>query len=221
MLEIGVNAKFNLGINMSINISKSRFLSGWQCSKLLWYQYNRKDKIPPYTGMQLANFAQGHDVGELAKRLFPDGIEVNWGPSGYDYETGLKCTQELLAKRVPLFEAGFSAGGVHSRADILLPADHEAWDIVEVKSSTRIKDININDVAVQKYCYEKAGLIINNCYVMHVNRDYVRDGDVNPEELLFKKEITEQVESFLPSVPGLLESMQHEISLNEYVEIFV
>ena len=206
---------------MSVNISKSRFLSGLQCSKLLWYQYNKKEDIPPYKGMQVATFEQGHDVGELAKNLYPDGIEVDWGVSSYDYKSGLQSTQELLAKRVPLFEAGFSAGDVHSRADVLVPVDKGAWDIVEVKSATGVNEINIQDVAVQKYCYEKAGITIKNCYVMHVNSDYIRDGEINPYDLLIKDNITEKVECFSPAVPALLESMQNKISLCKCPEVAI
>ncbi len=206
---------------MPINISKSRFLSGIQCAKLLWYQYNKKEDIPPLSAMQDGIFDQGHEVGELAKKVFPAGIDVDWGANGYDYETGHRSTLELLERRVPLFEAGFNAGGVHSRADILVPYGDNAWDIVEVKSATGVHEININDVAVQKYCYEQAGLEINKCYLMHVNSGYIRNGDIVPEELFIKEDITEQVECFFPSVPGLLENMRKQINQDKCPSITI
>ena len=58
-------------------ISKSKFLWGSQCKKLLWYAYNAKDQIPEPEAAQQAIFDQGHEVGALAKSLYPGGIEVS------------------------------------------------------------------------------------------------------------------------------------------------
>jgi hypothetical protein len=52
-------------------ISKSKFLWGSQCKKLLWYAYNAKDQIPEPEAAQQAIFDQGHEVGALAKSLYP------------------------------------------------------------------------------------------------------------------------------------------------------
>ena len=52
-------------------ISKSKFLWGSQCKKLLWDAYNAKDQIPEPEAAQQAIFDQGHEVGALAKSLYP------------------------------------------------------------------------------------------------------------------------------------------------------
>jgi hypothetical protein len=57
-------------------VSKSKFLNGLQCRKLLWHQYNAKHLIPETGAGTQAIFDQGHEVGEWAKKLFPGGIEV-------------------------------------------------------------------------------------------------------------------------------------------------
>jgi hypothetical protein len=57
-------------------LSKSKYLSGLQCPKLLWHHYNAKDEIPKPNAATQAIFDQGYDVGALAKKLYPDGIEV-------------------------------------------------------------------------------------------------------------------------------------------------
>ena len=53
------------------SLSKSKFLWGSQCRKLLWYAYNAKDQIPLPDAAQQAIFDQGHEVGALAKALYP------------------------------------------------------------------------------------------------------------------------------------------------------
>jgi len=60
-------------------ISKSKFLWGLQCHKLLWHAYNAKHLIPGPDPQQQAVFEQGREVGELSKQLFPGGIEVAKG----------------------------------------------------------------------------------------------------------------------------------------------
>src|ERR1035441_900031 len=64
-------------------VSKSKFLWGAQCKKLLWYAYNAKDQIPEPDAAQHAIFDQGHEVGALAKALYPGGIEVSAGVTDF------------------------------------------------------------------------------------------------------------------------------------------
>ena len=105
-----------------------------------------------------------------------------------------KNAKELLSKRKVLFEAGILTGDLFSRADILKPVGKDAWDIIEVKGGTSVKDINVHDVSFQKYCYEQAGLTIRNCYLMHLNNKYIKQGDIDLKELFEIEDITEQVD---------------------------
>jgi len=43
-----------------------------------------------------------------------------------------------------LFEVRILAGKLYSRMDILSPPAEEEWDIVEVKSSSGVKDVHID-----------------------------------------------------------------------------
>ena len=72
-------------------ISKSKFLWGLQCPKLLWHAYNAKELIPQPDAATQAIFDQGHDVGGLAKRMFPDGIEI--GKGIIDLKETIRLTQ--------------------------------------------------------------------------------------------------------------------------------
>ena len=82
-------------------ISKSKYLSGLQCPKLLWSAYNAKHLFPEVDAGQQAVFDQGHDVGAFAKRMFPNGIEIDTAPT--DFEGAIRLTGEKLALRRPLF----------------------------------------------------------------------------------------------------------------------
>ena len=126
-------------------ISKSKFLWGLQCPKLIWHAYNAKHLIPEPDAQQQAVFDQGHQVGTRAKRLYPDGVEV--GENVTDLEETVRLTKEALKARRPLFEAAFTGNGGYCRTDILVPAPDGAWDVIEVKSTTSRKDVHLHDFA--------------------------------------------------------------------------
>ncbi|TFG89629.1 MAG: DUF2779 domain-containing protein, partial [Candidatus Atribacteria bacterium] len=119
-------------------LSKSKYLTGIQCPKLLWHHYNAKDELSPPDESTQALFEQGHEVGELAKKLFPDGIEVEWDQG---FNEVIEESQRLLKERKPLFEAGFKSNNTYARVDILCPVENNAWDIIEVKSPCFSKGI--------------------------------------------------------------------------------
>ena len=60
-------------------ISKSRYMAGLQCPRLLWHKFNQPDAFPPVDAATQAIFDQGAQVGELAKQLFPKGLEIGAG----------------------------------------------------------------------------------------------------------------------------------------------
>lgn len=123
-------------------LSKSKYIEGLQCSKLLWYEYNRKELIPPPDPARQAVFDEGIRIGELAHTLFPGGIKLE--RSQFPEDQDQKSLQALKERR-PLFEAGFIADRGYALADILVPVDDNGWDLVEVKSSTSVKEEHLPD----------------------------------------------------------------------------
>jgi hypothetical protein len=204
---------------MSYNpfISKSKYLSGLQCSKLLWYYYNAKDEIPEVDAATQAIFDQGHLVGEYAKQLFPDGIEIK--AKYNEIEKTLGESLGALQLRKPLFETGFRYKDAFARADILNQVGMDAWDIIEVKSSTEVKDVNLQDVALQLYVYKGAGLKIRKCWIYFINNQYVRKGDIEPKELFSQEDITKEVEKLQPDIEKNLQKMVAVIQLAKYPDI--
>ena len=171
-------------------LSKSKYLVGLQCYKLLWTHYNAKDELPPVDDQTQAVFDQGHEVGILAQKLFPNGIAV---AGELPIDEAIARSRRLVAERKPLFEAAFASGRTFARVDVLNPVRGGKWDIIEVKSSTSVKDHYLDDVAFQRFCYEAAGVPIRRCYLMHINNEYIRDGDVDPAQLFTKEDITKGV----------------------------
>ena len=170
-------------------LSKSKYLAGNQCPRLLWTQVNQPSSIPPVDTATQHVFDQGHLVGEYARQLYPDGIQVPHD----DFMENIHETRRLLVERRPLFEAGILYGRIYSRVDILDPVSDDEWDIVEIKASTSVKDVHIDDVAFQKHCCEQAGLKIRACRLGFINRQYVRYGDIDPWALFVIEDISTRV----------------------------
>lgn len=183
------------------NLSKSKYLNSLQCDLLLWSHFHARAGFPPTPPDRQFIFDQGHEVGDVAKRLWPGGIEVPFGRSS----TCAARTQELLPRRVPIFEASFLVDGRYCRVDILEPAtDGESWNLVEVKSTTRVKEINLHDIAFQADALERAGLRLGRLELMHLDRSYTRQGKLEPDRLFRREDVTARARALQPGVaPGV------------------
>lgn len=196
-------------------LTKSRYLNGLQCLKYLWLSINEPEKLPQTDPNTQFLFDQGHLVGELAKKLYPGGINIPVG----DFMTNVYKTRDLLLERKPLFEAGILADHIYSRVDILKPANEDRWDIIEVKSSTSVKDIHIHDVAFQRYCCERSGTSVNRCYLAYINNQYTRHGEIDPKGLFNIDDITEMVEDVSHDIDDKIKNMLEAMGLQTCPEI--
>jgi hypothetical protein len=123
------------------------------------------------------------------------------------FDQVLTRSRDLLQRRTPLFEAGFRHNHVIARADVLEPADGGAWNIVEVKSTSSVKEPHWDDLAIQRHCYEGAGLRIHRCALMHIDTTYVKQGRVDPSRMFARVDVTRTVEKKLTGIEGRIEEM--------------
>jgi hypothetical protein len=198
-------------------LTKTKYMNGLQCLKLLWLTVNdpRKLAAPSFATQKV--FDQGQQVGELARQLFPAGIPV---PQD-DFMGNLLSTKKLLQENRPLFEAGFMVERMFCRVDVLNPVGHDRWDIIEVKSSTSIKDENLQDVSFQKYCCQRAGIEVNHCYLAHINNQYIKNGEIVAPEFFRVEDITEEVESTAKGIDERISRMFEVISSKSCPEALV
>jgi len=191
-------------------LTKSKYLIGLQCPKHLWLVFHDPKKISEASISDKFKFKQGDEVGELAKQLFPEGIDLPVD----DFIKNLEESEKALKEKKPLFEAGFEFENCFSRADILVPVGNE-WDIIEVKSGTKVKDVNVHDVSFQKYVYENKGMKIRKCFLLHLNNEYVRKGDVDINKLFVKEDISSEVEEHIQDIKERIEELFSVINSKE------
>ena len=168
-----------------MNLSKSRFVAGVQCLRRLYWQVHNPELAAEQDDSSAAILEQGLEVGRLAQQAFPGGVQVEGGHR--DLVRALRNTQELMANSgIPaIFEATFKHNNVLVRVDMLQRQRGNKWRLIEVKSSSRVKDDHIYDVGVQKNVVSACGVALNHSCVMHLNREYVYSGEAYDLDHLF------------------------------------
>jgi len=198
-------------------LTKSNYSIGLQCLKYLWIELNEEGKIPTYEAATLHKFDEGRLVDELAKKLFPKGIDI---PTE-DFMGNITKTKEFIAQGKLLFGAGILYNRIYSRLDILIPTEDDDWDIIEVKSSTKVKLEHLDDVSFQRYCCEKSGLKIRKCFIMHVNNEYIKHGEINPKEFFKIEDITAEVDAAIKGIEQRIDSMIKVINSSKCPDISI
>jgi len=202
-----------------MHLSKSQYMKGLQCPKALWLFKNRKDLATEPDQRRQNLFATGHRVGDLAKLLFPGGVEVEYRQS--DYQGMIDETARLTKSGHVVYEGSFSTNDVFVRADILVK-NEDAWDIYEVKATASTKAVHKPDVAIQWYVISEH-LPLNKAYLVHLNTGYVRSGELDIQSLFTIDEVTEAVhaeqaaiEDNLNDLQQVLEGGEPEISIGTH-----
>ena len=171
-------------------LSKSKFTRGIICPKSLWLYVNkREERLIDEATMSI--FAQGTDVGELARQYFPGGRMAML--EDYPNFDSAKRTQELIRQGVEtIYEATFVYNKTLVAVDILTKINGE-WQLFEVKSTNGVKEQHIKDVAVQYYVVNGCGIHLKDASVMFFNRDYVRQGELDIQSLFTYQSILAEV----------------------------
>lgn len=158
-------------------LSKSRFLAGLQCPLRLWYQCYNRELATPVSPMQQALFDAGHKVGQMATERYPGGILIE--EDYMHHEAAIQSTLDAMkdSNVGTIFEAAYMEDGVRIRADILERLQAGGWNLIEVKSSTGVKAEYLTDVAVQYHVLEMAGIDLKRTYLMHIDREYIYNGE--------------------------------------------
>ena len=186
-------------------LSKSRFIKSIQCQKALYLGKHHSELKDEISEDQQALFSQGTSVGELATQLFPGGTDVT-PESFYDFSPSIEKTKELLnQKDVIIYEAAFQFEGILCALDILVKKDG-VIKAYEVKSSTEVKSVYLQDAGLQYYVMKACGYAPEDISIVHINNEYVRNGDINIYELFTIASIKDKVVAFQPEIPALLQT---------------
>ncbi|MBI2608300.1 MAG: DUF2779 domain-containing protein [Deltaproteobacteria bacterium] len=170
-------------------LSKSRYLTGIKCLKALYLGTKQPKLKKNLDEAEKFLFQQGHEVGNLAKTFFKDGIDI-CTIQERGLEKQIELTQKVLEKEPQaIFEATFEYNDILVKADILEKTE-TGWNLIEVKSTTKVEDHLIDDVAIQYYVLKNNNINIENTFLMHVNTECTYPELSN---FFIKEDITDKV----------------------------
>jgi hypothetical protein len=175
-------------------LTKSGFLSGLQCHKRLCFEIHQ----PLYEAVEPSiPILQGRAFDEVVQRLRP-GVVIS---RSNGMLSAIAETQRVLAKgsNAPslLYQPAFQAGDLAVIADVLRRQD-DAFELVEVKATTQVKETHLPDAAFQALVLERAKIPVSRVFLGHVNNQFMlrRVGDY--DGLLVEEDITDMVKDYLP-----------------------
>jgi Domain of unknown function(DUF2779). len=189
---------------MSITLSKTDYMRWRECPKDAWIAIHNPDFYYSFepNEFELALRETGGKVEQIARKLFPKGIIVE----GRD-KNAQQRTQELIdAKEPVIFQPVFAKDGFLAAADVLeFVPKTGGYVIHEIKSASSVKPEYLYDVAFQATLIRRCGLKIEKVYIIYLNKDYIRHGDLNVKELFVEDDLTLKVEEIVDGVAHEME----------------
>lgn len=204
-----------------MNLSKSLYIRGLQCSKSLWLKKYKSNVLTPLDEQAKAVFEVGDKVGALACQLFPEGKKIPFEGTTFDEKMAL--TQQYIDEGIKnIYEATFKYDDVLVMVDILHINDDGSVEIYEVKSSTwnSEKTLNkikkyIDDASIQHYVVSGCGFEIKKTSIVLLNGDYVRGEELEIEQLFSIVDVMDEVVGLQDDIPTYLSHFQKVLNNKE------
>jgi hypothetical protein len=159
-------------------LSKSTFIRGLQCQKSLFLYRNFFKMRDPVSSSQQAIFDRGSNIGVLAQKLFPGGVDASPETPG-KYLAAIEFTRAEIEKGTEIiYEAAFQFDQVMAAVDMLVKKDGK-WYAYEVKSSTRVSPTYLLDASLQYFVIVNSGIPLEDFSIVHINNQYVKKGPLD------------------------------------------
>lgn len=160
-----------------MELTKTDFVHFLQCPKSFWLSKHEPDDYPygEFSAFHQKLVREGYEVEAVVRHFFEQGPDRNM-----DFQTTFNAPEGLTA-----------------RADALEIDEAGAVTLYEIKSSTSVKTdtkhSHLKDACFQEICAERSGRRIDRVVIVHLNGDYVRDGEIDPSELLVFSDVTDRL----------------------------
>jgi predicted RecB family nuclease len=196
------------------NLTKAHLLGGLQCARRAWLEVHAPQHATTTPPGRRALLDAGRAIGRAAHALFPGAVLVD-EPS---LTAACARTQALLADATTatILEPAFVHGGIAVRPDVLERLGDGTWRLCEVKSGTRVRDVHLDDLAVQLHVLRGGGMPIASIEVIHVDGEYVYEGGAIVWPRLFTRaDVTAEVTARLPEIGARIQALRTDIASTE------
>lgn len=174
-----------------MGITKTDFMRGMQCRKMLWLD-KHKPKLKVIPSETQKRLDAGDEFGDRAMAMFGDYEEMTvYRPGTHipDTKAMVAKTEEHLEKGTPVIcEAAFIYYNNYCAIDILRKTD-SGYDFYEVKNSSEVYDQFIRDAGFQYYILNRCKVKIDSIYIVTHGED-----EENP---FVENDITKEAKGYL------------------------
>jgi hypothetical protein len=155
-------------------------------------------------------------VGILAQSHYLKGVQVDAPYT--DSQRALRQTQDAIASgALTIYEATFLYEDVLVKVDILnRKSSRHSWDIIEVKSSTQVKDVHLPDAAVQMWVCRGSGLNVKSVSIMTINNQCAFPDLSN---LFNLTDVTKEIEALAAGIPASIKTFKKILAAEKAPEI--
>lgn len=197
-----------------MQLSKSDYMLYLKHPAWLWLKKHDKHKLPPIDEGTQAMFDAGHKFEAYAEAIFENGVTLGFNDFN-EYNSLTERTQQALADgATTIFQSRFVWDEYNCLPDIIDVVGENEVDLYEIKSSTKVKEEHLYDLAFQRAVIEANCLKIRKIFVIYVNNEYVRHGDIVSTELTKIDDVTLAVHNLSAftesSMPLALETMKSD-----------
>ncbi len=165
-------------------ITKTDFIAYLDAPRHLWAIKNNK--------------LSEKEINVFIRHLFNQGYEVE--------EQAEKYIQNILIPSYKIdpqnvfLQPTHIHGNFQARTDVLIKnVKTNKWDIYEIKSTNDVKKTHKYDATFQ-YLVFRESYDIGKVHILHLNKDYIRSGDLSLSELFTVSDITEEVQKLTDEV---------------------
>ena len=163
-----------------MSISKTDFMRGMQCPKMLWLDAHKPELkiIPPETQQRLD---RGNEFGDKAMAMFGPYEEMTAYIPNTKFPDKKKMVRNtkhhLDIGTENICEAAFDYNGYYCAVDILHKVEDGVYELYEVKDSPEVKEQFVRDAGYQAWVLDKCGIQLDGVFVV-----YHYDDEINPFE---------------------------------------
>lgn len=179
-------------------IHKSIYIEYLQCAKNAWLKLHKKHELQhffAFSDSEQAIMNKGNLVELWARKLFPKGILIE----EHGEDAALLTKSYIEKKTAVLFQSTFYHDSFLVRNDVLeLNAETGKWSLYEIKGKNSLEESrdeidHIEDASFQAIVLKEQGIELENVFIIHLNKDYIRMNGIEIDKLFFKNNITEKI----------------------------
>lgn len=188
-------------------LTKSKIASGLQCKKKLWFDIHE-----PAKKVKKATFERGERFNEVIRKHYTKihGKELNL--TGIWDDLIVKTKDAINSKEIKvIYEGTFEYLDTQVRTDVLIRKEN-GWELLEAKSSTKIKDEHYPDISIQslivRKCLRELDQDLVSCKVIHINKDFTLNKSKDYKNLINdENDISENIVEFEKEIPSYINEL--------------